>query len=110
MSANRSSGLARIKVAAAALLMLGLAACASNFNARVSRFQSQLPAPAGQTFAVVADDPAMAGGLEFAQYARLVEAQMARQGYTPVASPAQALYTPGPGTTNAVPARPPLRA
>ena len=90
MPANRSTGLARIKVAAAAILMLGLAACASTFNARVSRFQSQLPAPQGQTFAIVADDPALAGGLEFAQYARLVEAQMARQGYTPVASPAQA--------------------
>ena len=30
-----------------------LAACAQNFNANVSRFQSQLPAPAGQTFAVL---------------------------------------------------------
>lgn len=71
-------------------LMLALAACAQNFNANVSRFQSQLPAPQGQSFAVVADDPALAGGLEFSQYARLVEAQMARLGYTPVADPAQA--------------------
>lgn len=90
MSANHPSGISRIKVAAAALLMLTLAACATNFNARVSRFQSQLPAPAGQTFAVVADDPALAGGLEFAQYARHVETRMAALGYTPVASPAQA--------------------
>lgn len=90
MSANRMPGLARIKVAAAAILLLGLSACATNFNAKVQRFQSQLPAPSGQTFAVVADDPALAGGIEFSQYARLVEARMAQQGYTPVASPAQA--------------------
>ena len=50
-------------------LALVLAACASPFKADVSRFQSQLPAPQGQTFAVVADDPALAGGLEFSQYA-----------------------------------------
>ncbi|MGE3692601.1 MAG: DUF4136 domain-containing protein [Novosphingobium sp.] len=68
---------------------LALSACAQNFNANVSRFQSQLPAPAGQTFAVVADDPAMAGGIEFSQYAQLVADQMARQGYTP-SSPEQA--------------------
>lgn len=80
----------RVKVAAAALLMLAVAACASPFNAKVSRFQSQLPAPAGQTFAVVADDPSLAGGLEFAQYARLVEAKLAQQGYTPVAEPSRA--------------------
>jgi hypothetical protein len=90
MSDTRPSGLNRLKMAAAAILLLGLAACASNFNARVSRFQSQLPAPAGQTFAVVADDPALAGGLEFAQYARLVEARMAQLGYTPVGNPAAA--------------------
>jgi hypothetical protein len=38
-------------------------------------------APAGQTFAVVAQDPRDAGGLEFAQYASLVAAQMAKVGY-----------------------------
>jgi Domain of unknown function (DUF4136) len=89
MSFSRTFPVAAMKMASAALL-LSLAACAQNFNANVSRFQSQLPAPAGQTFAVVADDAALAGGLEFSQYARLVEAQMARQGYTPAASPAAA--------------------
>jgi hypothetical protein len=78
-----------LKVAAASLALAGLAACASNFNANVSRFQSQLPAPQGQTFAVVADDPALAGGLEFAQYAHYVEAEMSQLGYTP-ASPENA--------------------
>ncbi len=75
------------RAAAAALLLLGLAACATPFRADVSRFQSQLPAPAGQTFAVVADDPAMAGGLEFSRYAQLVQDQLAKQGYAPAASP-----------------------
>jgi len=71
-----------IKRAAAPLLLLGLAACATPFKADVSRFQAQLPAPSGQTFAVVADDPKLAGGLEFAQYADFVEAEMQELGYT----------------------------
>ncbi|MCB2060931.1 MAG: DUF4136 domain-containing protein [Novosphingobium sp.] len=79
-----------MKLAAAAVLLLGLAACTSPFKADVSRFQSQLPAPAGQTFAVVPDDPMMAGGIEFGQYAALVEQQMAEQGYTPVKNPEEA--------------------
>ena len=71
-----------LRLAAIPLVIASLAACTPSLTANVKRFQSQLPAPAGQTFAVVADDPALAGGLEFAQYARLVEAQMARLGYT----------------------------
>ncbi|MEP3050597.1 MAG: DUF4136 domain-containing protein [Erythrobacter sp.] len=62
--------------------MLGLAACATPFKADVQRFQSQLPAPTGETFAVVADDPELAGGLEFSQYADLVEAELLELGYT----------------------------
>lgn len=69
------------KLASVPALLASLAACAPSFNADVSRFQSQLPAPQGQTFAVVADDPALAGGLEFSQYADHVEAQMQRLGY-----------------------------
>jgi len=84
------SHLARLRMAAAALLLVAVAACTTPFKADVSRFQSQLPAPAGQTFAVVADDPQMAGGLEFAQYAGLVRDRMAKQGYTPVEDPAKA--------------------
>jgi len=72
-----------LKMAAVPFLMAGLAACATPFNADVSRFQTQLPAPQGQTFAVVADDPTLAGGLEFSQYADLVSSEMARLGYTP---------------------------
>jgi hypothetical protein len=75
-----------LKLAAVPLILASLAACASPFRADVSRFQTQLPAPAGQTFAVVADDPALAGGLEFAQYADFVETQMERLGYVEASS------------------------
>lgn len=77
-------------LAVATALLLSLGACATPFKADVSRFQSQLPAPAGQTFAVVADDPKLAGGLEFAQYSSLVRDRLARLGYTPVGDPARA--------------------
>jgi len=80
----------RLKLATVPLVLAGLAACASPFNADVSRFQTQLPAPQGQTFAVVAEDPALAGGLEFARYADFVEAEMAELGYTQAASPENA--------------------
>ncbi len=70
-----------VKLASVPILLASLAACATPFRADVSRFQAELPAPAGESFAVVADDPALAGGLEFAQYADLVEAEMARLGY-----------------------------
>ncbi len=76
-----------MKLAAVPLLLFGLAACATPFRADVSRFQSQLPAPQGQTFAVVAEDPALAGGLEFSQYADYVETEMAALGYRQAASP-----------------------
>ena len=56
MPASLISRFGRMRMAVAAALLLGLAACAAPFNANVSRFQSQLPAPAGQTFAVVADE------------------------------------------------------
>ena len=64
------------------LIGAGLSACATGFQADVSRFQAQLPAPQGQTFAVVAEDPALAGGIEFGQYADLVGQELAQLGYT----------------------------
>jgi len=66
------------------LALAALAACASPFKADVSRFESQLPVPAGQTFTVVADDPALAGGIEFRTYAQKVADHLAALGYTPV--------------------------
>ena len=86
MNTYRKSRLGRAKVAVATVLLMSLAACASPFSANVSRFQSQLPAPSGETFAIVAEDPVMSGGIEFGQYARLVEARLTEQGYRPVAS------------------------
>ncbi len=78
------------KIAISALIAFGLSACASSFNADVSRFQAQMPAPENHSFAVVAEDPANAGGLEFALYADYVEAQMAELGYAQAASAEEA--------------------
>lgn len=72
-------------------LAAGLAACtAPSFKADVSRFAVPLPAPQGQTFAVVAEDPKLAGGLEFATYANSVAAEMQELGYVRAASPERA--------------------
>lgn len=90
MSITPRSRMSRLKLAAVPLLLASLAACAQPFNARVSRFQNQLPAPQGQTFTVVADDQALAGGLEFSQYARHVADRMAALGYSPVNNAATA--------------------
>ena len=79
--ASGHSPLRRLGLIAAPLLLAGLAACATPFNADVKRFSSAMPAPTGQTFAVVAEDPRDSGGLEFSQYADLVAAQMSRIGY-----------------------------
>jgi hypothetical protein len=79
-----------LKLALVPLALAGLAACASPFRADVERFQSQLPVPAGQTFTVVADDPSLAGGIEFRHYAQLVADHMASLGYTPVNDPSGA--------------------
>ena len=68
-------------------LAVGLSACATPFKADVSRFAVPLPAPQGQTFAVVAEDPKLAGGLEFALYADVVAKEMEELGYTRAASP-----------------------
>ncbi|MFN4020257.1 MAG: DUF4136 domain-containing protein [Erythrobacter sp.] len=68
-------------------LSAGLAACtAPSFKADVSRFAVPLPAPQGQSFVVVPDDPRLAGGLEFATYANAVAAEMTGLGYTRAAA------------------------
>ena len=90
MSIRASGWGRRLKQASIPLLLAGLAACATPFNADVTRYQTQLPAPQGQSFAVVAEDPALAGGLEFSQYANLVAAQMQRLGYAQASSPENA--------------------
>jgi hypothetical protein len=80
----------KLKMIAVPLALGALAACATPFNANVQRFQSALPAPQGQTFTVVADDPALAGGLEFQQYASQVADRLASLGYRPTNSVANA--------------------
>ena len=79
-----------LKLALVPLALAGLAACASPFKADVSRFESQLPAPNGQTFTVVAEDPALTGGIEFRNYAQLVADHLASLGYRPVNEAGQA--------------------
>ncbi|GAA0760909.1 DUF4136 domain-containing protein [Erythrobacter ramosus] len=71
-------------------LAIGLSACATPFKADVSRFAAPLPAPQGQSFAVVPEDPKLAGGLEFATYANSVAAEMQELGYTRAATPESA--------------------
>jgi hypothetical protein len=75
--------------ALAPVALLAMAGCAAPFQAQVSRFQ-QLPAPQGQTFAVVADNPRLEGGLEFSQYANTVAQRLAGYGYTRAVDPASA--------------------
>jgi len=78
----------RIKLFAP-LALLGVAACATPFQAKVSRFQ-QLPAAQGQTFAIRSDNPRLEGGLEFQTYANLVANRLSQFGYTRAADPASA--------------------
>lgn len=73
----------------APLSVLALAACATPFQAKVSRFQ-QLPAAQGQTFSVRSDDPRLNGGLEFQTYANIVADRLTQVGYTRAVSPASA--------------------
>ncbi len=71
-----------------ATLML-TAGCAERFKADVARFQ-QLPPAQGQSFTIVADDPRLAGGLEFNQYASLIAHKLGGVGYIPAENPARA--------------------
>jgi hypothetical protein len=84
MSLQARSPVDRLKMLIVPMVLAFLAACTNTLDARVSRFNN-LPPPSGQTIAVVADDPALAGGIEFSQYARLVEDRLAQVGYRPVA-------------------------
>ncbi len=71
----------RFLSAIAPIALLAVAGCATPFSADVSRFQA-LPAPQGQSFAIVSDDPRLEGSLEFSQYARIVADRLAQQGYS----------------------------
>ncbi len=81
--------LSSLKALAPALLLMAAGCADTPFRASVARFQ-QMPAPAGQSFWVQPADPQDRGGLEFAQYARLVADRLAQQGYAPATSAASA--------------------
>jgi len=75
----------RVALSLAPVVLLSLSACATPFQADVSRFQ-QLPAPQGQSFSIATKNEDLKGGLEFAQYAGLVSEQMQQLGYIPAAN------------------------
>src|SRR5205823_14353133 len=78
----------RLLAAATALAVasVGLSACATTLDTRVTRYQA-MPAAQGQTFMVVPDGGmAATGGLEFQRYAAIVAQQLQARGYTPAAS------------------------
>lgn len=83
MSLQQRSPANLLKMLVVPMVLAFLAACTNTLDTKVSRFNN-LPPPSGQTIAVIADDPALAGGLEFNQYARLVENHLAAVGYRPV--------------------------
>lgn len=65
----------------APVVILALSACATPFQANVSRFQA-MPAAQGQTYAIRSDNPRLDGGLEFQNYANLVAQRLNSFGYT----------------------------
>jgi hypothetical protein len=65
----------------APVAVLALSACATPFQANVSRFQA-MPAAQGQTYAIRSDNPRLDGGLEFQNYANLVAQRLNGFGYT----------------------------
>jgi hypothetical protein len=80
------------KLAAAVLLgasALGLSACATGLQTKVSRYQA-MPAPQGQSFVVVPMNGSDMGGLEFSRYAEQVAQRMQAQGYARAPTIAQA--------------------
>jgi len=90
MTSTKPSYTATVRIGLALALAGSLAACATPFKADVSRFAAELPAPQGESFAVVAEDPELAGGLEFSMYADLVGQELSELGYVPADSPSEA--------------------
>ncbi len=80
--------LSKLKYLAPATI-LALSACATPFQANVSRFQA-MPAAQGQTYAIVSDNPRLDGGLEFQNYAGLVAQRLSSFGYSRAENPASA--------------------
>jgi Domain of unknown function (DUF4136) len=80
-----------IKIAAPLAALATLGACATpGFRTEVSRFNA-LPAAGaetaqGQSFFITTEDPDLAGGIEFGQYADMLSQEMVAEGYVPAAS------------------------
>ncbi|MEO0411122.1 MAG: DUF4136 domain-containing protein [Pseudomonadota bacterium] len=64
-------------------LSLLVGACAQNIKSDVARFHQLQGVPAGATFAIVPQDETLECGLEFAQYAALVQRQLLEEGFQP---------------------------
>jgi len=75
--------------AVVAAASLGLGGCTTGLPTQVSRFQA-MPAPAGQSFVIRAEDRENDGGLEFGQYAALVRQHLTGLGYREAASGGEA--------------------
>lgn len=78
-----------IMIALAGATLMLTAGCAERFKADVARFQ-QLPPAQGQSFTIVADDPRLAGGLEFGQYAAHLAQKLNGAGYVAASDAAKA--------------------
>jgi hypothetical protein len=76
---------------AAPAALLGLSACVTGLPTQVSRFQA-MPAPAGQSFVIRAEDHDKNGGLEFSQYAALVRQNLTAIGYREASSERDATF------------------
>lgn len=70
---------------AAPAAFLTLSGCMTGLPTQVSRFQA-MPAPAGESFVIRAQDRDKNGGLEFASYADLVRARLNGLGYREASS------------------------
>ena len=75
-----------LRFSLAGLALAALAGCTDTLDTQVTRFQSQLPPPSGQSFFILPDDPGQIGGIEFGQYADQLAGHLAKLGYTPATS------------------------
>lgn len=79
----------RIFRSAPVIALALLAGCASQFQSRVTRFNTIAQVPQG-SFVIQPRDARDNGSLEFRQYASFVTARLAQAGYQPAASPSSA--------------------
>lgn len=76
-----------LRIAVAGLALGALAGCADTLDTHVTRFQAALPAPAGQSFFILPQDPSQRGGIEFGEYAGVLADHLAKLGYRPADNP-----------------------